>query len=170
MKTKITLFLTLALLSFSCDKDEQSCSDGVFSPGKETKVDCGGVCPPCDFTPSIVDTYLTTQVNGNPVSFSSYSLTKNPDWILNFNNDSLSVNINFGSGDSLGGRPMTSTYSVAELSNVNYSTLNSGFVILAEIDHTEKLLSGYFTAKFISDVNVFDTLVITTGEFAKINW
>lgn len=170
MKTKITILLAVALLSFSCKKEEQSCSDGIFTPEKETKVDCGGVCPPCDFVPTIIDTYLTTQVNGKPVSFSNYSLSKTPDWILSFYNDSLSVKINFGSGDSLGGRPMLSTYSLGELSNVNYSTLSSGFVVFAEIDHTENLLSGFFTAKFISDVNVFDTLAITSGEFAKINW
>lgn len=170
MKTNLTILLALGMLTFSCNKDKQSCSDGIFTPEKEQKVDCGGVCPPCDFTPTIVDTYLSAQINGEAISFSNYSLSKTPDWILSFDNDSLSVKVNFGSGDSLGGRPITSTYSLGELNSVNYTTFHNGTVVFAEIDHVENLLSGFFTAKFISDANVFDTLVIKSGQFAKINW
>ena len=64
MKTKLSIILAVALLTFSCKKDEQSCSDGIFTPEKEEKTDCGGVCPPCDFKPTVIDSYLTTSING----------------------------------------------------------------------------------------------------------
>ncbi len=97
-------------------------------------------------------------------------MSKTPDWIFSFDNDTISVNVNFGSGDSLGGRPISTTFSIGELNNINYSTLHSGFVAFEEINDVENYLSGIFTAKFISDINVFDTLVIKGAQFAKINW
>src|SRR5690554_6631568 len=103
MKTRLSMLLVFSILLFSCDKEEQSCSDGVFTPDKEEETDCGGVCPPCNFQPTIVDTYLSATVNGQLMSFSNYSLTKTPEWILTFQNDSLYFNVNFGDGDSLGG-------------------------------------------------------------------
>lgn len=170
MMTRLTIFISIVFMTFSCNKEEQSCSDGIFTPEKEQKVDCGGVCPPCDFTPTVIDEFLRAKVNGESITFDNYSLSKTPDWILTFQNDSLYVNLNFGSGDSLGGRPISSTYSNGILGNENYSNLNTGTVVFAEIDHTENLLSGFFTAKFISNTNVYDTLAITSAEFAKINW
>ncbi|WP_159038548.1 hypothetical protein [Brumimicrobium mesophilum] len=170
MKTNLSILFTFALILFSCNKDEQSCSDGIFTPEKEEKLDCGGVCPPCDFVPTIIDTYLSAEINDQQISFNNFSLSKTPDWIFSFDNDTISVNVNFGSGDSLGGRPISTTFSIGELNNINYSTLHSGFVAFEEINDVENYLSGIFTAKFISDINVFDTLVIKGAQFAKINW
>src|SRR5690554_4765093 len=106
MNYRLTLILLCVLFLFSCKKDEQSCSDGIFDPDKEEKTDCGGVCPPCDFEPTVIDSFLRADINGRAISFSNYNLTKNPDWILHFQNDSLDIKVNFGSDDSLGGRPI----------------------------------------------------------------
>jgi hypothetical protein len=163
-------FLALTFLIFSCNKEEQSCSDGVFSPDEEQNLDCGGVCPPCDFQPTVVDTYLSAKINGQLTSFSDFSLTKNPDWILSFQNDSLSFNVNFGTGDSLGGRPITPTFSNGTINNVNYPDFQNGTVVLSEIDNTQNYLSGFFTVKFNRNGSAIDTLVVSDAQFSKINW
>ncbi|HZH86918.1 MAG TPA: hypothetical protein VFD77_06350 [Brumimicrobium sp.] len=170
MDGRISLLILVCFLFFSCKKDEQSCTDGIFTPEKETKMDCGGVCPPCDFQPTVIASYLSTVINGESVSFSNYSLVKSPDWILTFENDSLFFNVNFGSGDSLGGRPITPTYSIAKFNMIDYSTFASGTVVFADVNHTKNELSGYFNAKFISDNDVYDTLVVKSGEFSNIKW
>ncbi|RYM32996.1 hypothetical protein ERX46_13170 [Brumimicrobium glaciale] len=170
MKTRLTMFLVFTLLIFSCKKEEQSCSDGIFTPEKEVKTDCGGVCPPCDFVPTVVDTYLSAKINGELISFSDYSLSKAPEWILTFQNDSLYFNVNFGDGDSLGGRPIISNYSFGTINGVNYPDLQNGTVVLAEIDNTENYLSGFFTLNFNKNGSVIDTLAVTDAQFSKINW
>jgi len=170
MKTNLTILFAFTMLLFSCREEEQSCSDGIFTPEKETEVDCGGVCPPCNYVPTSVDTYISAQINGELIGFSNFSLSKTPVWILSFENDTISVKVNFGSGDEVGGRPILNTNSLGKLNNVNYSTLIDGFVAIDEVDNVENQLTGIFTAKFISDVDVFDTLVITSTEFSKINW
>ncbi|PWH86593.1 hypothetical protein [Brumimicrobium oceani] len=170
MKTRLTMLLVFTIVLFSCRKEEQSCSDGIFTPEKEVKTDCGGVCPPCDYQPTIIDTYLSTTVNGQKVSFSDFTLTKTPDWILTFQNDSLYFNVNFGSGDSLGGRPISATYSQGTINGDNYPDLMNGTVVFAEIDNVENQLSGFFTLKFNRGGDVFDTLAVRNAEFSKINW
>src|SRR5690554_4905267 len=170
MNGTLTLLILVSLLLFSCKKEEQSCTDGVFTPEKEEKVDCGGVCPPCNFQPTIIDTYLSAKVNGESISFSNYTLSKSPDWILSFENDSLNIQVNLGSGDSLGGRPMEVPNSKALFHSNIYSSLGSGYSVFAEIDHIEQSLSAFFNAKFVSDNDINDTLRITDGEFQKINW
>ncbi|HLV42149.1 MAG TPA: hypothetical protein VKY37_07715 [Brumimicrobium sp.] len=170
MNGRLTIMFLTCLLLFSCKKEEQSCSDGIFTPGKEEKLDCGGVCPPCDFVPTPVDTYLSTKINDVPTSFSTFSLEKSPDWILSFENDTLNIKLNFGQGDSLDGRPIQSIGSNAIFNTVNYSYINEGFTVFSEVNHTENYLSGYFNAKFVSDNDIYDTLKITNGEFQKINW
>ena len=170
MNGRLTILLLTSLLLFSCKKDKQSCTDGIFNPEKEVKTDCGGVCPPCDFVPTPVNTFLTTKVNGVKTTFSNFTLVKTPDWILSFENDTLNIKVNFGQGDSLGGRPMETLYSTALLKTDNYSTLGGGFSVFAEVNHTGNYLSGFFEAKFVSDNDIYDTLRITNGEFQKINW
>lgn len=170
MKGRLTILLLVSLLLFSCKKEKQSCSDGIFDPEKEEKTDCGGVCPPCDFQPTIIDTYLSTKINNVPTTFSDFSLAKTPDWILSFENDTINVKVNFGQGDSLGGRPMEVINSTAIFNSNNYSTLGKGISVFAEVNHTENYLSGFFEAKFVLDNDVNDTLKITNGEFEKIYW
>src|SRR5690554_7652362 len=84
-------------------------------------MDCGGVCPPCNFEPTVVNSFLSTKVNGEPVSFATFTLVKSPDWILSFENDSINIQVNLGQGDSLGGRPMNVLYSSATYNTENHS-------------------------------------------------
>lgn len=167
--------IVLGLLIFigvsSCKDEEQSCSDGVFSPDKEEEVDCGGVCPPCPSDDGDAFTsILLTNVNDTSIIFYDYSLTKNPDWILSFSNDSIMTSLNFGDGDSLGARSINPMNSVANYNSSVYSTLISGTVIFSEINHSDKRLSGFFEAKFLSDSNSNDTLIIKNGDFEDILW
>jgi hypothetical protein len=143
----------------------------VFTPGSEVQTDCGGLCPPCDDggEPVVIESFFA-KVQGTGVSFSNRDLIKNPDWIMNFQNDSVLVTINFGSGDSLGARPIEVQNSAANFQGVSHSTLAEGNVLFTEIDNTENRLSGFFECKFVSDQNVLDTLYITNGDFQNIPW
>ncbi len=155
----------------SCKKDEQSCQDGEFSPGSEEQTDCGGVCPPCqdenDDQPIEV---MLANVQGEALSFSNRELVKLPDWVLNFQNDSINVSVNFGDGDSLGARPIEVTNSSATFRGVPHSVLVEGTVLFSEINNTEQRLSGFFECKFLSDQNSLDTLIIKNGGFENIPW
>lgn len=168
----ILLFVgvVFTLLS-SCNKEEQSCQDGVYSPEHETQTDCGGVCPPCDTGEDpLPQEFLFANVQGEGISFSNRDLTKAGDWVLNFQNDTISVTMNFGDGDSLGARPMEITNSGAVYNGVVHSTLAEGNVLFTEIDHTENRLSGFFECKFVSDQNALDTLTVKNGDFQNIPW
>lgn len=169
MKGKFLLMILVSLFFFSCKKDKQSCSDGIFDSEKEEKTDCGGVCPPCDFQPTSVDTYLSVKVNGKAVSFSEYSIVKSSVWMLYFENDSLNVQLNLGDGDSLGGRPIEVIGSQAEYKFLNYPTLHNGLSVFSNVDHSENKLSAYFEAKLFA-LNNIDTLFLTDGEFQNISW
>lgn len=161
----------LILLTMSCKKDEQSCQDGVFTPGSEIQTDCGGVCPPCDDEeePPIQE-FLFANIQGTGISFSNRDLSKISDWIMNFQNDSVSVTMNFGDGDSLGARPMELVNSGASFKGVPHSTLAEGMVLFTDIDNANNRLSGFFECKFVSDQNVLDTLFVTNGDFQNISW
>lgn len=170
MNGKLTLLIFVGFLMFSCKKEEQSCSDGIFSPDKEEEMDCGGVCPPCNFEPTVVNSFLSTKVNGEPVSFATFTLVKSPDWILSFENDSINIQVNLGQGDSLGGRPMNVLYSSATYNAENHPVLADGYSVFAKVDHVKNELSGFFNAKFVSDNNTSDTLRLSDGEFQNVQW
>lgn len=167
----ISLALIITLLFISCKKEEQSCQDGIYTPGSEEQTDCGGVCPPCeDGSSTTIQEFLSANVEGEDIIFSDRSLTRSTDWLLNFQNDSLSVSLNFGSGDSLGARPIEPVNSGAIYNGVTHSTLAAGTVLFSAIDHTEDRLSGYFECKFVSNENSMDTLIIKSGDFENIPW
>lgn len=172
MNSKLVIAIVFSLVLLSCKKEEQSCSDGVFNSAKEEQTDCGGVCPPCNSSSSSheSDPYLFAEINSESVSFADFSLTKTSDWILKFQNDSITVFLNLGDGDSLGNRSIKIPNSKATYKNVDYSSLTGGKVLFSEIDHSENLLSGYFEAEFVSDIMSTDTLKITGGQFGNIGW
>ena len=168
---KFILGLLLISLVFACKEEEQSCSDGVFSPEEEHELDCGGVCPPCSSEdPNPYSPLLLCKVNDSSALFSNYSLNKNPEWVLNFSNDSLAVSLNFGDGDSLGARSINPINSGASINSQAYSTLISGMVLFSEINNTDNRLSGFFEAKFLSNTDPDDTLILTNGDFEDILW
>lgn len=155
----------------SCKKEEQSCQDGVFTPGSEIQTDCGGVCPPCETGGvSTPQEFLFAVVEGEGISFTNRDLTKAGDWVLNFQNDTISVTMNFGDGDSLGARPMEITNSSALYNGVPHSLLANGTVLFTEVDNSENRLSGFFQCKFVSDQNSLDTLTVLNGDFENISW
>ena len=164
------LGLLITSLTFSC-KEEQSCSDGVFSPEEEEELDCGGVCPPCPTDdPNPYSPILLCKVNDSAVIFHDYTLNKNPEWILNFSNDTLNVSLNFGAGDSLGARDINPVNSGASTTVEGYSTLINGTVLFSEVNHTDSRLSGFFEAKFLSNSDPNDTLILKNGDFEDILW
>lgn len=169
----IRTFILPAVLSVmmlvSCKKEEQSCSDGIFSPEHEVGTDCGGVCPPCYSNDPVVQSYLAARIDSVDMSFSNYNLERNPDWVLTFINDSLTVSLNFGDGDSLGARGIKPVGSGAYKNGVSYNFID-GIVLFSEIDHAEDRLSGFFEAQLLSSVDVYDTMKITQGDFEKIKW
>src|SRR5690554_5784154 len=135
MTRRLSLLLLICLF-FSCKKEEQSCTDGIFTPEKEIKTDCGGVCPPCDFRPTVIESSLSTKINGESVAFGKFALKKTPNWILSFSNDSIAVQVNLGDGDSLGGRAIKETNSTASYLSKNYTDLDTGIVVFSEINHS----------------------------------
>src|SRR5690554_6365295 len=170
MNGKLTLLIFVGFLMFSCKKEVQSCFDGIFSPDKEEEMDCGGDCPHCNFEPTVVNSCLSTKVNGEPVSFATFTLVKSPDWILNLENDSINMQVNLGQGDALGGRPMNVLYSSATYDTENPSVSADGYYVFAKIDHVKNELSGFFNAKFVPDNNTTDTLRLSDGEFQNVQW
>lgn len=167
----IVLVAGVVFMLLSCNKEEQSCQDGVYSPEHETQTDCGGVCPPCDTGEDPVpQEFLYAKIEGVGNSFSNRNLTRSGDWVLNFQNDTISVTMNFGDGDSLGARSMKINNSGAIYNGEVHSTLAEGTVLFTEIDHTEDRLSGFFECKFVSDQNALDTLTVKNGDFQNIPW
>jgi hypothetical protein len=167
----ISLVLVIMLLLVSCKKEEQSCQDGIYTAGSEEETDCGGVCPPCeDGNSPAIQEFLSANVEGEDIIFSDRSLTHSTDWVLNFQNDSLSVSLNFGSGDSLGARPIDPVNSGSVYQSTVHSNLTEGTVLFSAIDQTENRLSGYFECKFVSNENSMDTLIIKGGDFENIPW
>jgi hypothetical protein len=79
MKSKILLLAIVTITFFGCKKDDkESCSDGKQNQG-ETKVDCGGPCPPCP---------VNTLCDGNG-SATFWPLSMGNTWFLDgmFSND-----------------------------------------------------------------------------------
>ncbi|MEX2483055.1 MAG: hypothetical protein WED10_00750 [Brumimicrobium sp.] len=165
----IATILVFCALVFSC-KEEQSCSDGVFTPDKEEKLDCGGVCPPCESSEPSYTSLVLADVNASFINFSNYELVKNPDWVLTFSNDTTNISLNFGDGDTLGGRDIFANGSGAVLNGAAYSNLADGYVLFTEINEEESRLTGYFQAKFVSNTDNNDTLRIINGDFEDVKW
>lgn len=173
----VNLSLFLVILSFSilsCEKDEEkdSCSDGVQSI-EEEGVDCGGSCPPCEESENKPVAIAT--VRGTDIQFSTFALEKEKDWVLFFGNDTISITINLGDGDSLGVRPLKAEYSKSYLNNVKYEALKEGKSLFEKIDHNKKELSFYLEADFgmktsEPNYNSLDSLKVTSATFRHIPW
>lgn len=170
MKFNLSIYVFVCFLMFSCDKEEQSCSDGKFTPEKEEKVDCGGVCPPCDFEPTVIDHYVSAKVNGESVSFTDFGIAKNANYILTFFNDSLTFNLNLGADESLGSHQVLEVNSNGTKNGEQFLELYEGVVVFSEVDTVNKEMSGFFKAKFHKTSNYSDTLALTSGAFSKVSW
>ena len=162
--------IIVAILLVACKKEEEgSCSDGLLSPG-ELQVDCGGVCLPCPVDNSVSEIFLVT-INGVPMQFSERTLVNSPSWIMSFSNDTINVNLNFGSTVAIGAQAIEPLYSVGTLNGKVHDDLHDGLVVISEIDTVNNRLSGFFQAKLVgyfSDSLLVDTLRITNGDFESI--
>lgn len=178
----INHFFKLAILSgiimlstclTSCEKEEvkDTCQDNAFTPGEEG-IDCGGPCEPCVEEITVL-AYAT--IDGVETRFDTYSLEKYEDWVIKFFNDTVSVTLNLGDGDSLGLRPIKPLFSEATLFSKDYSVLQSGRSVFTNINDEEQRLSFYFDAQYTLNpesqfFNPLDTLFITQGDFVNIPW
>lgn len=163
--------VVLLFFLFACKKEEEAgtCFDGQLSIG-EHAVDCGGICPPCENINGPFEIFLVT-INGKPMQFSERSLVASPNWIMNFSNDTLNVILNFGGGTELGAYPIEQLFSEATMNGKFYDLLNSGLVVLSNVDTLNNRLSGFFEARLVgyfSDSLLVDTLKITNGDFESI--
>jgi hypothetical protein len=167
---RVGWLIGLVILMLACNKEEEgTCFDGVLSSG-EVQVDCGGVCPPCSPGNQVSEFFLVT-INGTAMQFSQRNLVDTPSWIMNFSNDTLAVTLNFGNGSTPGAYTIVPTFSEATMNGKTYDDLSEGLVVLADIDTTNRRLSGFFEAKLVgyfSDSLLVDTLRITNGDFESI--
>ncbi len=105
------------------------------------------------------------------MQFSQRTLVDAPSWILNFSNDTLAISLNLGNGTVPGAYTIEASFSEATMNGKAYDYLHEGLVVLADIDTTNRRLSGFFEAKLVgyfSDSLVVDTLRITNGDFESI--
>ncbi|MGM0480159.1 MAG: hypothetical protein ACQERC_13130 [Bacteroidota bacterium] len=174
MKHFITYLFSIAiivLISSACNKDEQSCQDGIWDEELEDETDCGGVCPPCDDgnDNDVPTSMVFSRFDGEPVSFLNFGMERNSDWKLTFQNDSISITLNFGDGDSLGIRPIKANGTELYYNNLSYS-FDQGTVMFTEIDHENQQLSGFFEAEFLDQQNPPQPLPLENGEFENVEW
>ncbi len=159
------IFVFLFSLVIGCKKEDKvdTCTDGFLTPG-ETQIDCGGPCQPCQ------EQFFSSSravFENEFITFPNFSIDAIGNYVFSTSNDSLSLQLNFGNGDTLGGRPITpGTYSNASLNGVSYPTLTEGTVVITELNLEDSLMSGYYQAKLFRAV--FDTLIFTGGEFSNI--
>ena len=170
-KSLLSIFALIILIS--CEKEpEHTCDDGLLSPGEEG-VDCGGPCSPCP-EPEPYE-FASADINGVFTQYGDYNLEKTGNWIIAFQNDTSFVQLNLGSGDSLGARAIEPTFSNGELLSVDYPILSSGTCLFTEIDQDAQRLSFFFEAKLVMDpsepnYNPYDTLILKNGDFEYIEW
>lgn len=159
------VWVSIFTFFIACKKEDEkdTCTDGFLTPG-ETQIDCGGPCKPCD-----EQIYSSSRAvfKNTFITFPNYAIDNVGDFVFSTSNDSLSLQLNFGDGDTLGGRPITSGfYSKASLNGVSYPTLTEGTVVITAINFQDSLMSGYYQAKLFRAI--FDTLIFTGGEFSNI--
>lgn len=152
------------LLIFSaCKEDEpvDPCTNGFLDPG-ETAPDCGGDCPPCVINPI---TYLNMVVDGINTSMQNYAMDYNGTaWSLQLSNDSLNIQIGFGTTGAIGTEPIDPSGTYLYKNGTLYSGQTAGTYSISEHDTAEDLMSGFFQIKFFRPGFV-DTIRITNGQF-----
>lgn len=158
------LILSAMLLIFSaCKEDEpvDPCTNGFLDPG-ETAPDCGGNCPPCSNTPV---SFLNLDVNGIPTSMLNYQLNYDgTSWSLQMSNDSLNIQIGYGSTGDIGTYPIDPLGSYLYKNGTQYTGQTDGTYSISEHNTTDDLMSGFFQIKFFRP-GFIDTVEISGGQF-----
>jgi len=163
------MILSAMLLIFSaCKEDEpvDPCTNGFLDPG-ETAPDCGGNCPPCSTTPI---TFLNLMVNGvNTATLTSDLNYDGTSWSLQLANDSLNMQIAFGTTGAIGTEPILAAGSFCYLNGTQYLGQTDGTYTISDHDVSANLMSGFFQIKFFRPGFV-DTLHITNGQFENFEY
>ena len=163
------MILSAMLLIFSaCKEDEpvDPCTNGFLDPG-ETVPDCGGNCPPCSTTPI---TFLHFEVNG--VNTSTLTEELNYDgtsWSLQLVNDSLNIQISFGTTGLISTEPILASGSFLYKNGTQYLGQTDGTYSISEHDVSANIMSGFFQIKFFRP-GFMDTLRITNGQFENFSY
>ena len=163
------MILSTMLLIFSaCKEDEpvDPCTNGFLDPG-ETVPDCGGDCPPCSVTPV---TFLNLDVNGVNTSMLNQEMHYDGNsWALQLSNDSLNIQLSFGTTGAIGTEPIIAAGSFCYKSGVQYLEQSEGAYTISEHDVSADLMSGFFQINF-SRPGFVDTLRITNGQFENFSY
>jgi len=162
--SKLTaIIITGIVLTAACskkdDKEINTCLNGQHDPG-ETAVDCGGTCGACPQTEVPTAGF---QINGDPVSAVTKTLTYTNGWSLYLATDTITLQLNLGNTAAVGTYPMPASGSFASMDGVNYPTLASGIYSISSLNTTDEKMSGFFQGKFVRVPG--DTLYITNGYF-----
>jgi hypothetical protein len=163
------MILSAMLLIFSACKEDDPvdpCTNGFLDPG-ETAPDCGGDCPPCSTTPV---SFLTLYVNGVSTSMQNRELDYDGNsWSLQFSNDSLNVQIGYGTTGAIGTYPIDAAGSFLYKNGTQYLGQTEGVYSISDHDVSNNLMSGFFQIKFFRPGFV-DTLHITGGQFENFSY
>jgi len=162
------IVFTVLVLTVSCKKDEEPtinpCLNGKLDSG-ETAIDCGGSCGPCATTDF---PYASFSANGTSITAEIKQLAYASGWSLHVGNDSVSVQMNFGTNGAVGTYPMSATGCTATYNSVEFPTLASGYYTISQHNTTTHKMNGFFQGKFTRPGSTDDTLVITNGFFESL--
>ncbi|MFK7785392.1 MAG: hypothetical protein AB8B56_09765 [Crocinitomicaceae bacterium] len=164
------MILSAMLLIFSACKEDEPvvdlCANGFLDPG-ETAPDCGGDCPPCAAAPI---PFLTLLVDGVSTSMSNQELDYDGNsWSLQMSNDSLNIQIGYGTAGVVGTFPIDPAASFLYKDGTEYSGQTDGTFSISEHNTADDLMSGFFQIKFFRPGFV-DTLEISSGQFGNFSY
>lgn len=163
------MILSAMLLIFSaCKEDEpvDPCTNGFLDPG-ETAPDCGGNCPPCTVTPV---KFLNVDVNGTNTTMQNSELVYDGNaWSFQLSNDSLNIQIGFGTTGAIGTEPINPAGTFLYKSGTQYLGQTDGTYSISEHDFVADVMSGFFQIKFFRPGFV-DTIRISNGQFENYEY
>ncbi len=172
MNYLITLSVAMLVIFSSCKKKEEAvntCQNGFLDPG-ESSPDCGGNCPPCS---SSAPASLYVEINGSETTMTSKQLYYDQgNWSLNMQNDSLNIQLNFGSNGSIGTYPISTFGTYALKNGTDYPLQEMGTHSISEHDVNQRKMNGYFQIRFLRQLPnnplLYDTLELLSGQFSDM--
>lgn len=164
------MILSAMLLIFSACKEDEPvvdlCANGFLDPG-ETAPDCGGDCPPCSTTPVA---FINLDVNGVSTSLTNSEMNYDGNsWSLQMSNDSLNIQIGYGTSGFIGSYPVDPAASFLYRDGTEYEGQIDGTYSISDHNTTDNLMSGFFQIKFFRPGFV-DTLEISGGQFGNFSY
>ncbi len=169
MQFRLPFSIAIILIFTACKKDtdtKDACTNGFLDIG-EQGIDCGGTCSPC-----IVNEpeYMYMECNGAPVNFPNKNLQQvNNNWILTASNDTLSIQLNFGTDTTNGIHVLQGSGNLINYHSVLYSNMTGGTYGIFYNNPVSKKMGGFFQAKFWRS-GFDDTLWIENGQFEYMKY